>query len=320
MNKKVVSILLASCIALTGGLLSSCGTKNASKNTSSKVSSSESASNEKSVTDFTVNSAWLKANLDNETLVIIDARSDKLYSKDHIPHAQNVAWQSLSFVDGKSSDKNWGTVLKQDNLQSKIQNLGINAASNIVIYTDTTKGWGDDGRILWTLKTAGLKNVRLLDGGMTQWKKDGNELTSEITNIDISDFKIDEMDYSMTISTKDLSKKLDSYKIIDTRSKSEFDGAQKYGELRGGHIPGAVNIEFNQFINKNGSLKSQDEIEKILSENDISKSDTIVTYCTAGIRSAHMAIVLKEVGYENVLNYDESIYAWAADDSLEMVK
>jgi 3-mercaptopyruvate sulfurtransferase SseA len=46
----------------------------------------------------------------------------------------------------------------------------------------------------------------------------------------------------------------------------------------------------------------------------------IVTYCTAGIRSAHMALVLRMAGFANARNYDASFYEWAGMEDLPLEK
>ncbi len=108
-----------------------------------------------------------------------------------------------------------------------------------------------------------------------------------------------------------------SAKIIDTRTKKEFEGATSYGETKGGRIPGAVNIELNDMFDSYGKVKTKAEVEKIMDDAGISKDDEIITYCTAGIRSSYMFVVLKTYGYENVANYDESYYRWSAVNEVE---
>lgn len=122
------------------------------------------------------------------------------------------------------------------------------------------------------------------------------------------------------ITTEELKKNYDQYKIIDVREKEEYDGATKYGEARGGHLPNAINITFNQLYNEDGTIKSSKEIEKILEKAGIKKDDRIVTYCTAGIRSAHMTLALENAGYKNVQNYDASFYEWAGDEVNKLEK
>ncbi|AMP20094.1 hypothetical protein AZF37_01890 [endosymbiont 'TC1' of Trimyema compressum] len=113
---------------------------------------------------------------------------------------------------------------------------------------------------------------------------------------------------------------LKEVQIIDTREKDEYDGAVKYGEKIGGHIPEAINIPFSTLFNDNGTLKSNSDIETILTEAGITKDKKVVSYCTAGIRSAYMTIVLEMLGYSDSLNYDDSFYSWAASSSSEVIK
>ena len=35
----------------------------------------------------------------------------------------------------------------------------------IIIFSNAQDGWGDDGRILWTLLAAGYENVKMVNGG-----------------------------------------------------------------------------------------------------------------------------------------------------------
>jgi thiosulfate/3-mercaptopyruvate sulfurtransferase len=77
-------------------------------------------------------------------------------------------------------------------------------------------------------------------------------------------------------------------------------------------------MTWSNFLNLDSTVKSQVEIEQIMSEAGIEKSDQIVTYCTSGIRSAHNALVLRMAGYEKAKNYDGSINEWGAIDELPM--
>lgn len=261
---------------------------------------------------YFVSAEYVNDNLDK--LKIIDARDDKAYLLGHISGALVTSWQSLSNMDGKPGDKNWGTLAENKVLEKKIQALGLNSQDEIVVYSDTPKGWGEDGRLAWSLRAAGLDNVRILDGGYQYWKeKDySTSIGMGLSSAPDSAFRISQRDNSLTLDTQTLQKNYSQYQLIDTRTEAEFKGAIQYGEARGGHLPGAVNIPFTRLLNKDGTLKSNQEIEAIMTEAGIRKDRPIVTYCTAGIRSAHMALALKAAGYQNVKNYDQSYYRWAA--------
>ncbi len=67
-------------------------------------------------------------------------------------------------------------------------------------------------------------------------------------------------------------------------------------------------------------FKSSAEMQKVFEEAGLKKEDEIVTYCTSGIRSAHLSLTLRMMGYENARNYDASFYEWAGDETLELEK
>lgn len=270
--------------------------------------------------DYFTSISWLEKNIkDNKNLVIIDGRSDKDYNNGHIPGAINVAWQSLSQMNGKAGDKDWGNLISdKDSLSKVLENLGINKESQVVVYANKG-GWGEDGRIVWCLQRVGIE-ARMLNGGFDLWQQESKEISKEAKNNVVADFKVEEISNNVNITTDELKKEMKDVKIIDTREEDEYKGATKFGEARGGHLPGSINIAFNKLYNEDGTIKSNDEIDKIMKENKIEKTDKIITYCTSGIRSAHMALALKNAGYDNVRNYDSSYYEWAADKNNEVVK
>jgi len=230
-----------------------------------------------------------------------------------------VSWKFLSDMDAEFGSEKWGTVSEVDELSKKLNALGIKSTDEIVVYSKTLGAWGEDGRVYWTLQMAGFKNLHILDGGIDKWKSENRKTTifktkyPEVTN------SIVKWNNSRNITTDQLIEEFDDLVIIDTREKDEYLGATKFGEARGGHIKGAVNIPFNSFLEKDGTLKDSEAIKKILRSKGIKTTDKIVTYCTAGIRSAHMQVVLEELGY-NARNYDASFYRWAALKTLELEK
>ncbi|MFV0499176.1 MAG: rhodanese-like domain-containing protein [Bacilli bacterium] len=255
----------------------------------------------------------------NEDLIIIDARAKDAYDKGHIDGAINVIWQQLSNVSVESNQEGFGVVLPPKELEKVLQNLGINENSEIVLYSNGAEGWGEDGRILWTLLLNGVDNMKLLDGGYNAWTSKEFTTSKETTVLDKGNISLIELNNDFVINTKELKKSISdgTIKLIDTRDESEYEGAVKYGESKGGKIPSAINIPFINLYNKDNTIKSQEEVDKIMQDAGISKDDEIVTYCTAGIRSASMFVTLKSYGYENVKNYDESFYRWAAIEEVE---
>ncbi|MEG2787524.1 MAG: sulfurtransferase [Romboutsia sp.] len=312
-NRKVI-LLISSLFAIS---ILAVGCSN-EKNTQGEVKTKQQTNIETTKNDFTYDNNdyftdinWLEKNLNNKDIVIIDARSEKDYSKGHIPGAINVAWQSFCNMEGKGGDKGWGTLLDKEQLSKIYSDLGIGKNKKVVVYA-TKDGWGEDGRLVWMFKETGV-DARMLNGGIDLWKSEGKEISKEKVDPKKSEFVVEELKNDMNIDTENLKDNMGKVKIIDTREIDEYDGATKYGEVRGGHLPKSINIPFNKVYNEDGTIKPKVELEKLFKDAGLNKDDEIVTYCTAGIRSGHMALVLKSLGYENVKNYDASYQEWAGD-------
>ena len=101
------------------------------------------------------------------------------------------------------------------------------------------------------------------------------------------------------------------------RDDKEYDGKAAYGEAKGGHLPGAIHIKYTDLFNSDSTLKSNEELTAMFEEAGLTTEDHIVTYCTAGIRSAYMQLVMEMCGFENSENYDESFYRWCAVEEVE---
>ena len=84
------------------------------------------------------------------------------------------------------------------------------------------------------------------------------------------------------------------------------------GALRGGHIPGAVNVPWATAANEDGTFRSADELVEIYEEGQgLSKDQDVIAYCRIGERSSHTWFVLTYLlGFENVRNYDGSWTEW----------
>lgn len=271
------------------------------------------------VPEILTDADWLNDNLDN--VVVLDARDEAAYKQNHIRGAIHVTWQQFTDMEAKKpGDKGWGILLPAERLGEAIAKLGIDDTKTVVVYSDSPAGWGADGRVAWTLRMAGLTNVKLLNGSFAAWTAKGYPVDSEIPAPQPTDFTVTAMNENLNASTEYISENLNNLKLLDTREADEFNGATKFGEARGGHLPGAINFSWTQVFNQDGTIKTQSELEALFSSLGINKEDEIVSYCTKGIRSAHLTLVLRLAGYENARNYDASIYEWAGNKDLPLDK
>ena len=103
-------------------------------------------------------------------------------------------------------------------------------------------------------------------------------------------------------------------RLLDVRSPDEYNGIKKFAE-RAGHIPGAINFEWTQAIDKGRNLrfKPDEEITALLSPLGITPDKEIITHCQTHHRSAHTYILLRHLGFERVKGYPGSWSEWCSD-------
>lgn len=319
MNKKLASLLLVAALAITGCQSATTTSKKEVKTNDTKVTTSAKEEKKSFEGKYITSAEYVKNNINNDKVIFVDARGMKEASKTGtVLNAVIMTWQDIADVaDKKPGEKGWGHMMEKSVLSKKLGELGLDMNKEIVLFSNANAGWGEDGRILWELKACGYKNLKMVDGGINAIKKVGVTLDNKATKATPVKVEIKEIDYANTINTDELTKDFAKYKIVDSREKDEYEGATKFGEAKGGHIKGAKNIPYSSLYNEEGMLKSKDELKKLFSDKELKESDEVVTYCTGGIRSAFMQLIMEELGYNKVKNYEGSYYNWAAVNEVE---
>lgn len=266
-----------------------------------------------------VTDEWLKDNLDS--VLLLDARGEKAYTAGHIEGALSSPWTAWTDLRGlKQGEPSWNTTKDVADLEKYLTSLGVAGGKQIIVYADPS-GLGEDGRVMWELKLAGVDNVKLLDGGFSLWKLKGGHVTDKPSAAPSPvEYKIAALhENEHRIKMDELVAGKDGFKLIDTRSSSEYEGKTNHGEPRNGHIPGAVSIPFNEIYNDDGTVYDVDQIAALLDSKGIKKEDKIVTYCTIGIRSGFFSTMLRMAGYD-ARNYEASFSEWAGNKDLPVEK
>lgn len=249
--------------------------------------------------------------------VVLDARASG-YLLAHLPAAQAVDWRD--YRDG------WGRTgrLHPDAaaMASRLAGLGVDAERPVLVYGDGARGFGEEGRIAWLLLYLGHRQVYLLDGGFAAWRGAGQPIERGPTlrsprpgtfppHIQ-AELRADRAAVQRTLGTV-----AGQPVLVDVRSEAEWHGATPYFEARGGRIPGAKWLEWLRLLDPSGQLKSDEALGRELSQQGLhDRGREIIVYCTGGVRSAFVVMVLKKLGYTRVRNYDGSFWEWAADRSL----
>lgn len=310
MNFKKLTALLLSCTLILS--LAGCAPKAAPATPVAEPVKETVKLDSEMATNY-VTADWLKKNLDK--VVIVDANADKAYNAGHIPGAVNITWQALSNMAVKQGEPGWGVVLGKEELGKKLGDFGIDGSKDIIVYNDP-KGLGEEGRVLWMLRIAGLNNSKMLYGGIPAWQATGYEVSTETTVLTPVPFTIAAYDDGRIATTDYVKDNLKTIKLLDTRSLEEYNGETNHGEIyKGkkalGRIEGAVALPYSDLYNIDGTPKSIEDMKSIFKGLGLKPEDEIVTYCTVGIRSGFTAEQLRMCGYSKAKNYNGSFSEWA---------
>jgi len=236
----------------------------------------------------------------------------------HVPDAINLRdWREFTLqsqpVPGQiNQDKEF--------IAQQLRALGIDHQKTLVIYGDLSDKWRSDGRFFWMFEFYGFKKVTLLKGGFQGWELAGFAKERGFgSNPKASALKSSDIHFNREVMADQawIASRLGTTKItlIDNREKHEFDGATPYGSARGGHIPGALHIDWREFFKSDGTLKPRETLADLLQSKGIPSDREIVVYCTGGVRSAMAYFVFRYLGYQ-VRNYDGSWWDWSHNPDL----
>lgn len=264
---------------------------------------------------------WVVTPTDAKALIeqgatILDARGPKgLNGKGTLEGAVVVTWQQFS--QPQIPDK--GKLLADDAvLSQKLREVGVSNQQPVVVVADPAKGWGEDGRIVWMLRTLGHQSAVLVDGGYQALVDSGVPVSQEVVTASATpgdfvvnrtnEWEIERDELRAALIEENAAKNL---VVIDVREPREYNGQTPYGEQRGGHIPGAIHLYYKDLLDSEGHLLSREAILAKLAEQGVSPDAEIVTYCTAGIRSGWFTSVLTDLGFR-AKNYAGSMWEWAS--------
>jgi thiosulfate/3-mercaptopyruvate sulfurtransferase len=247
--------------------------------------------------------------------IVWDTRAADAYQKGHIPGAVNIGDAGKALRHDYDED-----YIPLAQMEKILGDAGIDPGKEVVVYG----GRGDPFVYfgLVTMKYLGGKNAHIYHGGIDDWKAAGNAVSTEPTKLAPVALSA-KVDPAVTVSTSDMLRTVKAHpknvQIVDVRTPKEYSG-EDIRAIRGGHIPGAVNIPYEQNwvdpttpaklakkevkSNDGMALKPRDQLKSLYAKLDPNK-ETVV-YCQSGVRASETATVLKDLGFKNVKVYDSS--------------
>lgn len=244
--------------------------------------------------------------------VVLDIRGPGAYAEGHIETAVSVPYNAW-----RGPLNNPGALISDEKLTSILSEAGVEPDVPVII-TYAGKGtldFGSAARVYWTLKSAGVQQIAILNGGLAAWTAAGGALTTEAGSNFPSDY-----DFSFAKEwlvdrqeVREIAEGKAPGHLVDARPHAFFTGAQKHEAAAWpGTLRGAVNVVHEAWFG--GSVLKADHTQVLskLSKTGISLADRpVISFCNTGHWAATNWFVLSEIGgIEGVKLYPESMVGW----------
>ena len=270
--------------------------------------------------DTLVSAEWLKENLADPDLVIIDAtviverdasgnfrsiNGRENYEAGHIPGA--VFADLMVELSDADSPLQFG-MPSPEQFAAAMGALGVGDDSRVVIYDAMGSSWA--ARVWWMLRWIGFDRAALLDGGQQGWTAAGGELSTDVVEPSPRSLSVnlrpgliaDQAEVRESIAN-------DSVALIDVLPEVHYRGEWSM-YARPGHITSAVNVPVMSLFDETGRFRSDEELAGMFAGDHGQRT---ITYCGGGIAASASAFAMTRLGYENVAIYAASLEEWAAN-------
>ena len=266
--------------------------------------------------DATVTTDWLAAHLRDPDLRVLDGtwhmpqlkRDPRAeFAQAHIPGA--VFFDIDAIADH-------GTTLPHmlptaAEFAAAVGALGVGSNDRVVVYD--VRGVVSAARVWWTFRVFGHDAVAVLDGGLRKWQAESRPVESGQPKPAARAFTArlrPELVRDVEAMRANVVSR--ASQVLDARSRGRFNGTEPEPRagLRGGHIPGSLNLPYETLYRPDGTLKPPDELRGAVTASGLDLGRPIVTTCGSGVTAPVLALALHQLGRSDVAVYDGSWSEW----------
>lgn len=267
--------------------------------------------------DALVSTEWLAKEMGASDLRIVDATlfldardAAAEYEAEHIPGA--VFMDLANLADTNSPYPL--TLPKAEKFASRMQSLGLGDGSRIVLYDNSP--FKSAARAWWMLaQVFGAHGVAILDGGLAKWKAEARETESGKITLRHRHFTVWRDDNAVR-SIDQMKANLESKaeQVVDARGQARFEGREAEPRLgvNPGHIPGSLNLPYEQMFNEDGTWKRGDDLKAAFVNAGVDLDKPMVATCGSGLTAATLVFGAYLLGKKDVALYDGSWSEWGS--------
>lgn len=246
----------------------------------------------------------LHPHLGDQGLLIVDLSKPESFARQHIPGAVNLDYVQLV----TARPPVMGLLPDDAQLSKVLSGVGLTPDKHVVAYDD--EGGAKACRLLWTLEVIGHRHTSLLNGGLRSWLTAGYPVTGGAASSTPGDYHAVMGEDAKADKAYILDHLHDtSVVLLDTRTPGEYRGTDKRA-ARGGHIPGAVNLDWTQVLGSDLRLKPMQELRAMYEKLGVTPDKEVIVYCQTHHRSSHTYVILKALGYPRVKGYPGAWSEW----------
>lgn len=233
------------------------------------------------------------------------------YQAGHIPGAQFASIDEVlsgPLIPGQSGRH---PLPCPETLSAQLRAWGINHDSEVVVYDDAQSAYA--ARAWWLLRWLGHERVKVLDGGLAAWCREGGLLAVTETPRAAGNF-VAHLQQDKTISADALLAQLHSpaLALLDARALPRFRGEVEPLDPVAGHIPGAVCLPFTDNLQADGRFKSPAELRQRFAPLIDGRTE-LISSCGSGITACHNILAMVHAGLPEPKLYAGSWSEWISD-------
>ncbi|WP_321392121.1 3-mercaptopyruvate sulfurtransferase [Emcibacter sp.] len=265
-----------------------------------------------------VSTDWLMQHLDAPDVRVVDAswhlpwanRNGRAeYEEAHIPGT--VFFDQDDICD---TDCDLPHMLPSpEKMSSRMRKLGLGDGMRIVVYDNSDIR--SAARVWFMLKAFGHRDVAVLDGGFQKWRAEGKPI-EDIPPVPGPRHFTARFDATVVRELDQMFGNLESKReqVVDARSAARFNAESEEPRpgMKSGHIPGSLNLPYDQLFNEDGTYRSPEQIRQIFEETGVDLHKPIITTCGSGGTAAVLCLALSLIGHNQFSLYDGSWSEWGS--------
>jgi len=234
----------------------------------------------------------------------------ELYASGHLPGAVGVDLDRDLAAPVGDGSRGRHPLPEPGALQEALRRWGINEDSSVVAYDDADGS--SAARAWWVLRWAGLRDVRVLDGGMAAWTAAGLPLTAEVPSPEPGDVLVRPGAMPVLDAESTAGLVAGGGTLLDARVEPRYRGEVEPVDPVAGHIPGARSAPAGGNVDTSGRFLTAERLRERFAGLGVDPGRGVGAYCGSGVTAAQEVLALHLAGIPAAL-YAGSWSEWVTD-------